>query len=83
MTASEAGAKLSGRVLMPTRRFPEAITPEELLAMAIPPGTVVRGACFACEMEESMPFPPEMTGVRFCGCNLDNVRLPDGNTVEG
>lgn len=83
MTAEEASKLLSNRVLMSRRAFPEAITRKDLLAMEIPPGTVIRNSCFSCEVPDSEVFPPKMRGVRFVGCNLDNVLLPPGNPDLG
>jgi hypothetical protein len=82
VTKEEAGKRLSGRVLMKTRAFPEAITFEELAALDIPSGTLVVGSCFSCEVP-SEPFPKTMRGVRFLRCNLDNVTLPPGNPELG
>jgi len=83
MTAAEASKLLSNRVLMSRRVFPEAITPDELRSLDIPPGTVINNSCFSCETPDSEPFPAKMRGVRFIGCNLDNVALPPGNPELG
>jgi len=82
VTKEEASKLLSGRVLMRTRAFPEAITFAEMAALDIPSGTLVVGACFACEVP-SEPFPKGMRGVRFLRCNLDNVTLPPGDPELG
>jgi hypothetical protein len=50
--------------------------------------TTVRGSCFAQEVpcgkqaEFVDIFPKGMTNVTFVGCNLDNVRVPDGCKIE-
>lgn len=83
MTPTEASELLSGRVLMASASLPESITPAQLAALSIPAGTVVTGACFACETPDSEPFPAGMAGVEFRKSNLDNVKLPTGNTATG
>lgn len=83
MTKEEASKLLSNRILMSRKVFPEAITPDELRGLDIPPGTAIRNSCFSCETPDSEPFSPKMRGVRFIGCNLDNVKLPPGNPKLG
>lgn len=50
--------------------------------------TTIDSSCFyrECRESEAPPFdifPAGMTGVNFVDCNLDNVNVPPGNTIEG
>jgi hypothetical protein len=85
MTKEEASKLLSGRILVSrlSKQLPEGIALDELRSLDIPPGTVIRNSCFSCERPDSAPFPEKMRGVRFIGCNLDNVVIPPGNPDLG
>ena len=41
----------------------------------------VIGTCFHQDDPDTVIFPAGMTGVTFSKCNLDNCRVPAGNTV--
>jgi len=43
---------------------------------------VIYSSQFYFETPDSETFPQNMTGARFIKCNLDNVIVPAGNTVE-
>jgi len=51
--------------------------------------TTIQGTCFYQEWTEGDKdvekdiFPDGMTGVTFINCNLDNIYIPHGNTVNG
>lgn len=49
----------------------------------LPNGIVIYGSCFSNEIPDSKIFKPDMTGVTFVNCNLDNVSVPAGNAVVG
>lgn len=40
------------------------------------------GSCFYHETPTEV-FPPDILGVTFTKCNMDNVILPEGNTIVG
>lgn len=45
--------------------------------------TTIKGTCFAQQGQVStVVFPTAMSGVTFDRCNLDNVFVPTGNTVN-
>ena len=44
--------------------------------------TEIIGTCFYNETVNAEIFPSDMTGVTFSKCNLDNIKIPVGNTVE-
>lgn len=44
-------------------------------------GLAICGSCFSQEVPDAPTLPPKLTGATFVRCNLDNVKVPDGNTV--
>ena len=48
----------------------------------IPDGTVVYASTFHQEEPDTIVFRPDMTGVYFVRCNLNNVFIPPGNTIR-
>jgi len=46
--------------------------------------TIIRNSCFYQDgVINRHIFPEDMTGVIFEDCNLDNVFVPEGNTIKG
>jgi len=44
--------------------------------------TTIKGSCFYQQIGTNIAvFPNQMDGVIFDACNLDNVKIPPGNTV--
>lgn len=52
-------------------------------ANEIKSGDVIRGSCFAQQIEARKVFPTDVTGLEFVDCNCDNVLLPPGGKSEG
>jgi hypothetical protein len=46
-------------------------------------GLTITGSCFSSEIPNAPVLPPDLKGVTFINCNLDNVYIPPGNkTIE-
>lgn len=43
----------------------------------------INNSSFASESFNVTIFPSNMTGTTFVDCNLDNVFVPSGNTIQG
>jgi hypothetical protein len=43
----------------------------------------IKGTCFSQEKTDSDIFPDGTANVTFIRCNLDNVVLPSGSTIDG
>ena len=41
----------------------------------------IEGSCFAQQIPNTESLPSSLTGTTFYYCNLDNVKIPAGNTV--
>lgn len=48
---------------------------------SIPNGITIYSTSFYFEQPDSEPFPSDMTGVTFVKCNMDNLIIPNGNTL--
>ncbi len=46
-------------------------------------GLTIENSCFSNEAPHALVFPDDLTGVTFVDCNLDNVFVPEGNTIVG
>jgi len=44
-------------------------------------GIVIHGLCLSNETPNARVLPLDITGTTFLCCNLDNVFIPDGNTL--
>lgn len=44
-------------------------------------GKVIYASCFYNETPNTVIFPKDMKGVTFIKCNLDNIIVPEGNTL--
>ena len=44
-------------------------------------GIIIHGLCLSNETPNAATLPPDLTGTTFLSCNLDNVFIPDGNTL--
>ena len=72
------------------KTFPEARTLADLWSLPAPVDCEIRNACLsvepaagtAAEYATVAVFPAGSRGIRFVGCNLDNVTLPPGSAVD-
>ncbi len=44
-------------------------------------GLTIHGLCLSHETPDARVLPPSLRGTTFIACNLDNVLIPDGNTL--
>lgn len=45
-------------------------------------GLNIEGLCLSNETPDAKVLPPKLKGTTFIACNLDNVFIPDGNTID-
>lgn len=45
-------------------------------------GLTIHGMCLSHEKPDSHCLPEDLNGITFLACNLDNVYIPPGNTVD-
>lgn len=58
-------------------------TGESFVDKQIIPGTIICRSCFSNETPDARIFQEQMVDVTFIEGNLDNVHIPEGNTVLG